>query len=107
MSRLVKDSRDGARFMVRVTPRASRTALTGVMGAGDEAAVKVALQAPPVEGKANAALVEFLAELLDVPRTTVEIAGGAQSRNKLIAVRGRPAAEIAAKLEEAMGRVKA
>jgi uncharacterized protein (TIGR00251 family) len=98
----VRDSREGAAFKVRITPRASRTAITGLMGEGDDLALKIALQAPPVEGRANAALIEFLSELLRTPRSTIEIAGGEHARNKIIRVRGRQAAEILPLLEKAV-----
>ena len=91
----VRQTAEGASFLVRVAPRASRTAIVGVMGDGEDAAVKIALQAPPVEGRANAALVEFLAELLGVPRSSIEIAAGENARMKRIAVRGRDAMEVA------------
>lgn len=90
----VADSRAGARFLVRVVPRASRTAIAGVLGEGDQAALKIALQAPPVEGRANAALIDFLADLLRVRRADIAIAGGEHARTKTILVRGRTAAEI-------------
>lgn len=99
----VSETREGARFAVRVVPRASRTAVAGIMGTGADTALKIALQAPPVEGRANAALVEFLADLLSTPRSAIEIAGGAHGRNKSILVRGRSAAETAAKIEQALG----
>ncbi|MFZ0629896.1 MAG: DUF167 domain-containing protein [Acidobacteriaceae bacterium] len=102
MAFFVRDTPEGARFLVRVAPRASRTAITGVMGEGSQAAVKIALQAPPVEGRANAALIEFLADFLRVPRSSIEIAGGDHGRNKTIVVRGRKAAEIAALIEPAL-----
>lgn len=95
----VRDTRNGAQFAVRVTPRASRTAICGVMGTGDDAALKIALQAPPVEGRANAALIEFLSKLLDMPRSDIAISGGAHGRNKTIVVRGCTAAQVAAVLE--------
>jgi len=103
LSNLVSDSRDGARFRVRVTPRASRTAITGIIGEGSKAAVKIALQAPPVEGRANAVLIEFLAELLAVPRSVVEISGGEHARNKTILVRGRNAAEVLGAITKTLG----
>lgn len=90
----VTDSRDGARFLVRVVPRASRTAIAGVVGEGEQAALKIALHAPPVEGRANAALIEFLSDLLQVRRAGIAIAGGEHARTKTILVRGRNAAEI-------------
>jgi uncharacterized protein len=94
----VTDARDGARLTVRVVPRASRTAVVGVMGEGAEAAVKIALQAPPVEGRANEALVEFLSDLLSVRRSEIEIASGEHGRNKVVVVRGKSAAEVNAAL---------
>jgi uncharacterized protein len=90
----IRDTLDGATFAVRVQPRARRNAITGVVGE----ALKLALIAPPVEGKANQACVEFLAELLNVPRSSVTIVGGQTSRNKVIRVAGRTAAEIEARL---------
>jgi uncharacterized protein (TIGR00251 family) len=64
--------------------------LTGEMGD----ALKLALTAPPVEGRANEACVEFFANLLDVPRSSVTIASGASSRNKVIRVAGLSAEEV-------------
>jgi uncharacterized protein len=98
----VSDAKDGARLTVRVAPRASRTALVGVIGEGSEVALKVALQAPPVEGRANEALVEFLAELLGVRRSDIAIAAGEHARNKIFVVRGRNAADVAAAVENAL-----
>lgn len=96
----VTDSREGARFAVRVTPRASRTALAGLTG--DGAALKIALHAPPIEGRANAALIEFLADLLHVRRSDIEIAGGAHSRTKLILIRNHTSAEISSAIAAAL-----
>lgn len=98
----VRDTAQGARFLVRVVPRASRTAVVGVMGEGDGAALKIAVKAPPVEGRANAALIEFLAEWLRVPQSSVEIAVGKHGRNKTVVVRGRTAGGIAALIESAL-----
>jgi hypothetical protein len=96
----VIDTRDGAKFLVRVTPRSSRTAITGTIGDGDQAALKVALHAPPIDGRANAALIEFLAESLGTPRSTIEIISGQNARMKTIVVRGRRAAEVSASIEK-------
>lgn len=102
----VSETREGAKFLVRVAPRASRTAILGTIGDGDEAALKVALQAPPVEGRANAALVEFLAKLLGTSRSAIAITGGEHARNKTILVRGRHATEVAAAIENALHTAK-
>lgn len=98
----IRDTPEGARFLVRVAPRASRTAIVGVIGEGSQAALKIALQAPPVEGRANAALIEFMAELLGLPRSSIEIASGERGRTKSIVVPGRRAEEIKALVHQAL-----
>jgi len=74
----------GVRFPVRVQPRASRTEVAGTQ----QGALKVRLQAPPVDGAANEALVDFLAESLGVPRRQVRIVSGATARTKVVEVTG-------------------
>lgn len=98
----VRDTPAGARFLVRVAPRASRTAITGALGEGSDAVLKIALQAPPVEGRANAALIKFLSELLKIPRSAIEITAGQTARNKTVLVRGKRAAEILPVIETAL-----
>jgi len=71
-------------FLVRVQPRASKDEIAGEMGG----ALKVRLQAPAVEDRANEALVEFLAQVLKTPRTAVRILSGERSRTKRIEIRG-------------------
>ncbi len=90
----IRDTASGASFSVRVQPRARRNAIAGE--AGD--ALKIALTAPPIEGRANEACVEFLAEVLGVPRASVTIAAGETSRNKLIRVAGLTASEVRQRL---------
>jgi uncharacterized protein (TIGR00251 family) len=91
---LVKQGRAGLIFGVKVAPRASRDEVVGVE-AGE---LKVRLTAPPVEGAANAALVELLARRLGLAKSQVTLIGGQTSRHKVVAVAGRGAAEIAALL---------
>lgn len=86
----IRDSPAGIVFAVKVHPRAKKNAITG--GVGD--ALKVALTAPPVDGKANAACIEFFAKLLNVPRSSVTIASGQSSRNKVIRVLGMTAQQV-------------
>ena len=86
----IHDSPAGATFAVKVHPRAKKNAITGELGD----ALKVALTAPPVEGRANEACIEFFANLLDVPRSSVTIASGETSRNKVIRVAGMAADEV-------------
>ncbi|MBI1740086.1 MAG: DUF167 domain-containing protein [Candidatus Koribacter versatilis] len=85
----------GATFAVKVHPRARKNAITGEVGD----ALKVALTAPPVGGKANEACIEFLAKLLKVPRSSVTIAAGQTSRNKVIRVSGMSAEEVRRRLK--------
>jgi uncharacterized protein (TIGR00251 family) len=85
--------REGAvRFAVRVQPRASRTGVEGVHGD----ALKVRVNAPPVDGAANEAVVEVLAEALGVPRRAVRIVAGESSRSKVVEVAGIGAAAVRA-----------
>jgi len=77
--------RDGALVVaVRVQPRASRDEVVGEMGG----ALKVRLQAPAVENRANDALCEYLAALLKTPKSAVRILSGERSRIKRIQIRG-------------------
>jgi uncharacterized protein len=71
-------------FRVRVQPRASKGEIAGEMGG----ALKVRLQAPAVEDRANEALVEFLARLLKRPKTAVRILSGERSRTKRVEING-------------------
>jgi uncharacterized protein (TIGR00251 family) len=71
-------------FPVRVQPLASTDEIAGVIGG----ALKIRLQAPAVENRANEALVEFLAHLLKTPKSAVRILGGERSRTKRVEVRG-------------------
>ena len=95
---LVRDTPGGAAFSVRIHPRAKKNAVTGELGD----ALKLALTAPPVEGKANAACIEFLAGLLNLPRSSITIAAGQSSRNKVIRVAGLSAAEVEQRLRRAL-----
>jgi uncharacterized protein len=80
----ITDHRGSLRFSVSVQPRASRTEIVGLHGD----ALKVRLAAPPVDGAANAALVELLADVLGVPLSSVRIVTGATSRGKVVEVDG-------------------
>jgi uncharacterized protein (TIGR00251 family) len=84
-------TRNGVRLTVRVAPKASRSRVVGLA----DGALKVAVAAPPEDGKANAALVETLAEALGVARRDVALAAGAASRRKLVDVAGDPARLLA------------
>ncbi len=86
----IRESNGGATFAVKVHPRARKNAIEGEVGD----ALKLSLTAPPIDGKANQACVEFLAKLLKVPRSSVTIASGQTGRNKVIRVAGLSVAEL-------------
>ena len=71
---------------IRAVPRASRDAIAEVMGD----ALKVRIQAPPVEGKANAYLIKFLAKQWKIPKSSFEILSGATGRNKRLRISNPP-----------------
>jgi uncharacterized protein (TIGR00251 family) len=84
----------GITFSIRVHPRAKKDAISGVIGD----ALKLSLTAPPLEGRANQACIRFFAEFLRVPRSSVTIAAGESSRNKVIRVHGLTAAQVKERL---------
>jgi uncharacterized protein len=81
-------------FAVKVHPRARKNAITGVVGD----ALKLSLTAPPIDGRANEACIEFFANLLKVPRSSVTIASGESSRRKVIRVAGISAEAVLKRL---------
>jgi len=89
-----RDVADGCTLSVRLHPGARKNGVTGVHAD----AVKIALTAPPVDGKANEALIAFLAEALHMPRARVSLVAGATSRAKMVRITGKSAAEVAAAL---------
>jgi uncharacterized protein (TIGR00251 family) len=93
----IRDTASGVTFSVKVHPRAKKNAVAGIIGE----ALKVALTAPPVEGKANEACIRLFAELLRVPRSSVTIAAGETSRNKVIRINGLTAAQVEERLQTA------
>ncbi len=88
------DVADGCTLAVRVHPGARKNGVTGVHAD----ALKIALTAPPVDGKANEALIAFLAEALRLPRARLAIVAGIASRAKTVRITGKSAAEVAAAL---------
>ena len=81
---------DGAVLNLRVVPRAAKNAIQGELGD----ALKIRLCAPPVDGAANAALVEFLAGAFSLPRARVQLLSGQTSRNKRVLLAGLPASRV-------------
>ena len=91
---MLNESNGAVTFSVKVVPRASKNQIAGVEGD----AIKVRLNAPPVEGKANDTLIAFLADALDVRRAQVEIVTGHTSRRKVVRVRGVSVQKVERKL---------
>ena len=86
---------DGAVLSLHIQPGAKRTEVVGLHGD----ALKIRLAAPPVDGKANAALLEFIAKKVGAGRSTVELASGETSRAKRVRIAGLPVEEILARLQ--------
>ena len=84
MSAWITATATGVSLRLVVQPRASRTQVVGEHGD----ALKIRLAAPPVDGAANEALIEFLAKTLSVPRSAVAVRSGQAGRRKLVAVDG-------------------
>jgi uncharacterized protein len=100
---MVREAADGVTLAVRAQPDAKKTEISGIYGEGQEAQLKIAVHAPPIEGRANAALIEFLAETFGLPKRSVEIVSGELSRSKVFLLRGatvaRATAVLATRLE--------
>jgi uncharacterized protein (TIGR00251 family) len=90
----------GVTFTVKVQPRARKNAITGTVGE----ALKLALTAPPIEGRANQAAIEFFAELFQIPRSSVTIASGETSRNKVVRIAGLGRAAVEQRLAAALAQ---
>jgi uncharacterized protein (TIGR00251 family) len=79
---------DGCTLAVRVQPGAKKSGVMGIYGEGSDARVKIALRAPAIEGRANEALVAFLAKMFDLPKSSVKIVSGDLSRSKVCLLQG-------------------
>jgi uncharacterized protein (TIGR00251 family) len=90
----IRETPAGVTFSIKVHPRAKKNGITGELGD----ALKIDLTAPPVDSKANEACIEFFANLLKVPRSSVTIAAGQARRNKVIRVVGLTAVELQKRL---------
>ena len=85
---MLRSTEAGVTLAVRAQPGAKKTAITGVYGEGATAQLKIAVQAPPIEGRANEALIAFLANTFNLPKSAVEITSGELSRSKVFFLRG-------------------
>ena len=90
----LRDAPGGCTLPVRVHPGAKRDAVTGI----HDGALKISLTMPPTDGRANEALIAFIAERLDLPRSSVSLLSGQTSRSKTLRIAGKSAAEVQAAL---------
>ena len=91
---MIHAAADGVLIDVRVIPRASRSTIAGTR----DGALLVRLAAPPVEGAANAELIEVIAKALDVPKRSVTLVSGERSKHKRVKVTGITPREVADRL---------
>ena len=90
----LRDTANGCTLLVRVHPGAKRNEMTGT----HDGAVKISLTTPPTDGRANDALIAFLAAFLKLPRASITLLTGASSRSKTLRIAGKSAAQIQAAL---------
>ncbi len=90
----------GAALAIRVTPGASKNEIAAIL---DDGTLRIRLTAPALEGRANRALVDFLANALDVPRSSIDIVAGENSRNKLVSILGIDPQTVQERLLRRMG----
>ena len=97
----LRQTPDGCSLALRAQPGAKKTAFTGIYGSGPTAQLKLAVQAPPIEGRANEAIIRFLADTFQIPRASVEILSGELNRSKVFLLKGITVARVAAMLSVA------
>src|SRR5688572_23759557 len=90
-----QNAQTGAAITVKVLPRAKKTELVGVM---EDGTFRIRIAAPPVEGAANQALIEFLAQALNIPPGQIDIVAGEFSERKLVSLIGVSPAQVDALL---------
>ena len=85
---MLRPAADGVSLAVRAQPGAKRTAIAGIYGEGSSAQLKIAVKAPALEGRANEALIEFLAKTFGIAKSSVTLSAGELSRSKVFLLRG-------------------
>jgi uncharacterized protein (TIGR00251 family) len=94
------NGKKGAALTIRVTPRSRKTEFGGVM---EDGTLRVRVDAPPVEGKANSALVKFLAKVLGVRQNRIEIVAGEKGLDKIISILDMSAEEAEQRIQGFLG----
>jgi uncharacterized protein (TIGR00251 family) len=101
---MIRETADGVTLAVRAQPGAKRTAIVGKYGEGAEAQLKIAVQAPPIEGRANEALIAFLARFFGLSRADVVLVSGELSRSKVFLLRGVARAQAETSIAKTVGQ---
>ena len=99
---MIRETAEGVTLAVRAQPGAKKTAITGIYGEGATAQIKIAVQSPPIEGRANQALVIFLAEFFSLPRRDVELITGELSRSKVFLLRGVKLMQAQSRMQQSL-----
>ncbi len=85
---MLRAAPSGVTLAVRAQPGAKKTVIIGIYGEGAMAQLKIAVQAPPLEGRANEALIAFLAQTFALPKNAVQLISGELSRSKVFLLEG-------------------
>jgi hypothetical protein len=93
------DGRNGSALAVRVQPRAKKNQIKELL---EDGTVKIGITAAPVQGQANTALIKFLADILEIPQTRIEIVAGSLGKNKLVSIYDLDAEVVQTRLMAAM-----
>jgi len=99
---MLRETANGTTVAVRAQPGAKKTAIAGVYGEGANAQIKIAVHAPPIEGRANTALIEFLADTFSISRKCVVLVSGETNRSKVFLLQG----VTKARAEEILARAR-
>jgi uncharacterized protein (TIGR00251 family) len=97
------EGKTGAALAIRVVPNAPKTQITAIMADGT---IKIKVAAPPVEGKANIVLTKYLANLLSVSESQIEIITGAKGHNKLVSIVDISPIEVEKRIQAALNPEK-
>jgi hypothetical protein len=95
---MIREAAGGVTLAVRAQPGAKKTSIVGIYGTSETAQLKIAVQAPPLDGRANQALIAFLAETFSISKSSVQLNSGESSRSKVFLLRGLSLAVVQSKI---------
>ncbi len=94
------DGKGGAALTIRVTPRARKTEISGIM---DDGTLRIRISAPRSEGKANKALIKYLSKILGVRKNRIDIVAGEKSLDKIVSILDMSAEEVQKQILKEIG----